>query len=171
VGIVADKLGKGKDDQANSDYAMMRMWLVEKFQSVEQRLAASDTSTLYTRLSEEWIKASTIPIGMGQRTAARVIIRLEEDFSVRDGHIQGAGGQKLAEQLLKNSPDGIDPYRMAVPRTTIRYADNGWPKDILRLDEHGRRDDQGSYAEGSPTRVYEWIRRNGLPKIKKVSGD
>jgi len=169
VGLVAGKVGA--NDQANSDYAMMRLRLVEQFQSVERRLAETDTSTLYTRLSEQWIRASTIPIGMGLQANARVIIRLETDFSVRNGHIQGTGGQKLAEQLLKNSPDGIDLYHMAVPRTIIRYAENGWPRDILRLDANGRRDDMNNFAEGNPTGVYNWIAKNGMPRIKKVSGD
>ena len=90
VSLAADQTGK--NEQANSDYGVLRLWLVEHFQAVERRLAASDSSALFARLSEEWIKTSTVPIGMGYRSAARVIIRLEEDFGVRNGHIEGAGG-------------------------------------------------------------------------------
>ena len=169
VGIVAAKVSA--DDQANSDYAMMRLWLVEHFQSVKRRLTETNVSALFTRLSEQWIRASTIPIGMGERTNARVIIRLEQDFAVRNGHIQGAGGQKLAEQLLKKSPGGVDLYRLAVPRNIIRYAESGWPQDILRLDENGRQVNKNAYADGNPKRVADWIAKNGMPPIKKVSGD
>jgi hypothetical protein len=169
VGIAAGRVGQS--EQATSEYGMLRMWLVEHFQSVERRLAASDTSTLFTRLSEQWINASTIPIGMGLRSEAWAIIRLEPDFSVRNAHIQGAGGQKLAEQLLKNSPDGIDFLGLAVRRRIVHYAANGWPQDILQLDEKGRRDDMGNYVSGNPGAVQAWIRTHGLPRIKKVTGD
>jgi hypothetical protein len=167
--LAADKATES--DQAASDYGMLRMKLVELFQSVEQRLNASDSSTLFTRLSEQWINASTVYAGMGQYVNAVVIIRLEEDYSLRNGHIQGGGGQKLAEQLLKNSPDGVDLWGLAVPRRVIRYAANGWPKDILQVDKNGRRQDTGAYAEGQPGRVWDWIQRNGIPKVKKVTGD
>jgi hypothetical protein len=160
-----------ESDQAASDYGMLRMKLVDLFESVERRLNASDTSTLFNRLSEQWINASTVYAGMGQYVNAVVIIRLEEDYSLRNGHIQGGGGQKLAEQLLKNSPDGVDLWGLAVPRRVIRYAANGWPKDILQVDKNGKRQDTGAYAEGQPGRVWDWIQRNGIPKIKKVSGD
>ncbi len=108
---------------------------------------------------------------MGHRIGARVIIRLEPDFSVRNGHIQGTGGQKLAEQLAKNSPAGIDLYGMAVPRTIIRYAPNGWPQDTLKLDASGAREDENSSAEGNPGLVQQWIRTKGIPPVKEVSGD
>jgi hypothetical protein len=161
----------GADAAANADYGLVRLWLVDEFRDVERRLSASDSSSLFTTLSEQWIRSSTVPIGMGHRTRARVIIRLEEDFTLRNGHIQGTGGQKLAEQLLKNHPGGVDLARLAVPRTIIRYARNGWPRDILRLDEEGRRDDLFNYAEGNPSLVHEWVRRHGLPTVTRITGD
>jgi hypothetical protein len=171
VKLTADAAMSG--DQAKLDeYGTMRLHLVELFQDIERRLKGSGWSEFFNQLSQEWINASTVRGGMGTKFSARVIIKLNADWSVKEGHIQGDGGQKMAEQLLKNSPDGVDLYAMQVPRTILYFGKDGsWWTASLSLSPSGAVENQGSMIEGNYQAVHEHVKKNGVSPVKTIRGD
>jgi hypothetical protein len=108
---------------------------------------------------------------MGNRFQAVVVIRLNPNYTILDAHIQGAGGQKLAEQLLKDSPGGVDVFRLQAPRRILLMADNGWPSAILSLDANNRDTSTGSIAEGDTGSLKKYVMSKGLPLTTKLAGD
>ena len=162
--------GKEGSDAQITEYWTMRAALLELHANAEARLSWATPQRLFLELSEEWINASTNSIAAGHKVASQVIIRLEPDLTVRDGTIQGDNGQKIAEQLKKNSPDGVDLYSMEVPRKIIQYASNGWPKHVVLLDAQGRLGKK-SMMEGDWEGLWRHLQANRLPKVQKVNGD
>jgi hypothetical protein len=166
----AHRAAESGNQQALDDYGLMRMQLVELFQDTEARLRETGTSQLYTLLSEQWINASDVYAGMGISVDAKVIIRIWDDLTIRDAYVQGTGGQKIAEQLMKNSPGGVDVYGLKVKREikVFKKGGNGWPVAIVMLDENGRSENRGSFAEGDFPRYARQIEQaGGLPPITK----
>jgi hypothetical protein len=160
-----------RTDAATDAYGMMRMALVDGLEAADARLKGSSPEALFRTLSESWIRQQTVGIGMGYRTQAVVIVKLDPKHQLKEAHIQGTGGQKIAEQLLKDSPDGVDVFNLHVTRRFVLYAENGWPSAILELDPEGRNLNRGSYAEGDSGGLHQFLLANGLPRAKKLSGD
>lgn len=156
---------------AQNDYAVLLLVLTDMLASVDRILGVSTTETLFRMLSEEWVRHATVRGGMGTRFQAVVVIRLNPNYTILDAHIQGTGGQKLAEQLLKDSPDGVDVFRLQAPRRILLMAENGWPSAILSLDANNRDTSTGSIAEGNTGALYKYVMSKGLPATKKLSGD
>jgi hypothetical protein len=105
--------------------------------------------------------------------AARVVIRINQNFGIIDAYIQGSGGQKIAEQLLKNSPAGVDVFALKVPRY-IKYFDlrkNDWPAAMFGLDVSNNPQDIGSYAAGHWEPIYSRLMQSGLPLTTKLEGE
>lgn len=152
-------------------YGLMRMHLVETIEHLNNRLKISTPEDLFRALSEQWIRLATIRGGMGIRFPAFVIIRLKKDYSIINAEIQGAGGQKIAEQLLKDSPNGVDVFSLKVKRRIVVYADNGWPSASLSLDANNKNINTGSFAEGRWRAVERFVMTNGLPPTKNLKGD
>jgi hypothetical protein len=168
VRITREKMERGG---SSDEYGMLRLNLVEGLERLDARLKTSRPEDLFLMLSQEWIRAQKTTGAWGTKYQAVVIIRLNPDYSVKNGHIEGAGGQKLAEQLLKDSPGGVDLLRMPVPRRIVHYAKNGWPQAILNLDASGRNINVGAYAEGDAGTLERYIRTRGLPPVKTITGD
>lgn len=152
-------------------YAMMRMALLETHESVQRVLSVVTDKSIFQVLSENWIRSRTVAGGMGTRFPAVVVIRLKPDFSVQDAHVQGSGGQKLAEQLLKDSPDGVDVFKLKATRRILLLADNGWPKITLTLDADNKDISSGSYAEGDTESLRRYVMSKGSLKTKNIKGD
>ena len=152
-------------------YGMMRMALLDTLEKVEKVLSVSSPEVLFKVLSEEWIRHATVRGGMGTRFQAVVVIRLNPDHTILDAHVQGSGGQKLAEQLLKDSPNGVDVFGLQAPRRILLMADNGWPSIILSLDANNRDISTGSYAEGDTGSLKKYVMSKGLPLTTKLAGD
>lgn len=168
------KPGKGgmvEPTPLDDAYAMMRMALLDTLESVQRVLGVATDKRLFQVLSENWIRQSTVAGGMGTRFKAVVVIRLKPDFSVLDAHIQGSGGQKLAEQLLKDSPDGVDVFGLKATRRILLLADNGWPKITLTLDPNNKDISTGSYAEGDTESLKRYVLGKGQLKTKNIKGD
>jgi hypothetical protein len=155
----------------SDEYGMMRLELVETLEQLNVLRRRASIENLYRELSEEWIRKSTITGGMGIKFAASVIIRLNKDYTVKNAHIEGPGGQKIAEQMLKDSPEGVDVYNLKVPRRIVLYADNGWPSAILSLDANNRNTNVGSYIEGNWGELQRFVMSHGLPSTKELTGD
>jgi uncharacterized protein DUF4157 len=153
------------------EYGMLRMDLVDAIAQMDARLKVSTTDDLFHLLSEEWIRFATTTGAWGYKYQAVVVIRLNPDYSIKDAHIQGAGGQKIAEQLLKDNPDGVNVFNLEVPRRVLLLAENGWPSAILSLDENDRNTSTGSIAEGHTDALYRKVIAEGLPPTKKLDGD
>jgi len=162
------KVITGKDID---DYGVMRMTLLDTLSAVNKTLSGSTPEALFKLLSEEWIRSSKVSGGMGTKFQAVVVIRLNPNYSVKDAHIQGAGGQKLAEQLLKDEPDGVDVFKLKAPRRILLLADNGWPSAILTLDANNNDKSTGSIAEGNTGALYRYVMAKGLPTTKNIDGD
>lgn len=151
---------------------VMRIVLQDTLDSVDRRLSMSDEATLFRVLSEQWIKHATVYAGMGLRVQGVVVIRLNPDYTILDSHIQGTGGQKIAEQLVKDSDDGtVDVFGLKAKRRVLLMAKNGWPKVILNLDENNGDLSTGAMAEGDTTSLRTYLLKKGLPRTSKLTGD
>ncbi len=168
------KPGKGvmvDSTKADDDYAMMRMALLDTLSAVDAALARSNSEALFRVLSEEWVRSAKVSVGMGVKVSATVVIRLNQSYGIIDAHIRGSGGQKLAEQLLKDSPDGVDVFGLKAPRTILLMADNGWPEITLSLDANNHDTSTGSFGEGDTDKLKRYVLSKGLPTTKKLDGD
>ena len=156
-------------DPASADeYGMMRLALVEYFEDVDRRLQAADTDTFFRVLSEEWLQSATVKDEYG--TDAYIAIHVEEDFSIRSAEIKGTGADKLAEQLLRDSPDGVDVFGLQIPRRVLCYRrGESYPYAMVKLDENNNLTNDGSFAEGNYRPIYEWLMQNGLPKTTNLN--
>ena len=167
--------GKGgavKPRQEDVAYRAMRSVLLDTLDGVDKILGASTEEALFRVLSEEWIANATVYAGMGISVKGVVVIRLNPDYSVKNAHIQGSGGQKLAEQLLKDSESGaVDVFGLKAQRRILLLADNGWPSVILTLDENNADLSTGSYAEGDTSSLRKYVMSKGLPPTTKLTGD
>lgn len=178
--VAAAASSKGKKGTASvtiaaskeaDEYGAMRSAMVDAYGALDARLKVATPENLFVKLSEEWIRNATITAGMGVKLQAVVVIRLNPDYSVMDAHIQGPGGQKIAEQLLKDNPDGVNVFNLEVPRVVKLMAPNGWPSAMLSLDEDDNNTSMGSIAEGDTDALYRYLMANGLPPTKKLDGD
>lgn len=171
-GRKSGKWGPAEPTREENDLAMMRMALMDTLENVDKALSVSNSETLFRVLSEEWIRNAKVRGGMGTRFPAVVVIRLNPNYTVKDAHIQGSGGQKLAEQLLKDAgPQGVDVFRLQAPRRILLMAENGWPSAILSLDANNRDISTGSIAEGDTESLKKYVMSKGLPPTKKLTGD
>lgn len=153
-------------------YGLQRLHLVEALERLDFRLLLSSPEDLFKKLSEEWIRQQTVPGALGTSTPALIVIHINHDFTIRKAEIKGSGGQKIAEQLLIDSPDGVDVFGMKVPRRILYYrAGKSMHHAIVRLDENNRNVNEGSYSEGNYTRIEAVLKSSGLPPTKKLSGD
>lgn len=165
------KKGQVERTALDDAYAVMHTALLETADSVQRVLSVVTDKQIFKVLSENWIRSRTVAGGMGTRFPAVVVIRLKPDYSVLDAHVQGSGGQKLAEQLLKDSPDGVDVFALKTTRRILLLADNGWPKIILTLDEGNKDISTGSFAEGDTGSLRRYVLAKGSLKTKNIKGD
>lgn len=156
---------------ALDEYGMMRMALMDTLDQVDAVLKVSGSEALFRVLSAEWVRNAKVRGGMGIKFQAMVIIRLNAEYGIIDAHIQGAGGQKIAEQLLKEFPDGVDVFNLKTPRRILLMAKNGWPSAELNLDANNGNINSGSMAEGDSDGLYKQVMSRGLPLTKVLKGD
>jgi hypothetical protein len=153
------------------EWTNMRLVLMDTLDALDKSLADATPEKLMRVLSEAWIRQGTTGKLAGQPIAAVVIIRLNPNLSVKNAHIQASGGQKLAEQLLKDSPDGVDVFGLNARRRILHYGDNDWPQATLELDENNK--DLTAPADQTPkyTALKKHVLSKGLPPTKKITGD
>jgi uncharacterized protein DUF4157 len=171
---------KGRATEALSDaadkYTTMRMVLSDAYAEVQARAQFSTPENIFRLLTEEWIRGNTVKEGWGTKEAS-VVIRMNKDFSIKDAHIQGTGGQKIAEQLAKDAESehagGVNFYQMQIRKEIEYYGNDGsYPTAYVHLYEdnsiHG-------YVRGDEdaAKVWDYIRSNGAQALttKKVEGD
>jgi hypothetical protein len=156
-----------------SQHALMRNDLVTLFEDVDTRFKATNQESLYRSLSEAWIAGSTTT-AISTKVPAFIVIRVVgRDLKVVSAEIKGPGGQKIAEQLLKDSPDGVDLISMAVPRNILwfRSPEDMYFSAVVKLDADSNLINEGSYIEGNYMPLYTRIMGEGLEPAKKVTGD
>ena len=149
---------------------MMRMVLLDTLDNVNRILASSTEPILFRMLTEQWLRHATSYAGMAQYVQGVVRIRLNPDFSVKDAHIEGTGGQKLAEQLLKDSPNGVDVFGLKARRRIILLGADGKWTVALNLDANNRDLSRGA-GEGDTGLVRQYVMSKGLAPTKKLTGD
>ena len=140
----------------------------------------TNVNNVFLLICQEWIRNTmyAIPSGWVQSgtspAPAWVTISINKDYTVRNVELFCYGGQKIAEQLLKNSGGaGVSPHAWPVPRRLLYFVDSGsWPNAVVLLTADGRWEVQGSIAENSPVGsvVLAHIRQNGLGATTKVKG-
>ena len=152
------------------EYGMLRLELDNTLQALDYQNSMATPQAIFRLLTEQWLRDSTVRLDHVGVKPSYVFIRLESDYTVRDAHIFGSGGQKLAEQLKKDSPGGIDPYSMQVPRL-IHYFKEGarGASAVLKLDERGFVDNTSS--DGNYRTVHETLKRQGLKPTTKITGE
>jgi hypothetical protein len=156
-----------------SQHALMRHDLVALFEDVDSRFKATNQESLYRSLTEAWIAGSTTT-SISTKVPAFIVIRVVgRDLKVLNAEIKGPGGQKIAEQLVKDSPDGVDLISMAVPRNILwfRTPDDVYFSAVVKLDANSNLINEGSFIEGDYWPLYSRIMSDGLEPAKKVTGD
>ena len=153
-----------------NEWAMLRIELIDTLAQLDYQHTLSTPENVFRLLSEQWLRDSTVSIDQVGRKASYVFIRLEADYTVRDAHIFGTGGQKIAERLLLDTPGGIDVYSMKVPRF-IHYFKEGarGATAVLKVDEKGIVDSKNS--DGNYRPVHERLQRQGLAPTTKITGE
>lgn len=165
----------GKSQQQGNDYGMLLMALQTMLQGLDYQNNQTTPEAVYRLLSEHWINDSSVRLGNkwdGYTSIknAFVFMRLEADYTVRDAAIRATGGQKIAEQLIKDSPGGIDPYSMKVPRLVhyFKEGDRG-ASTVLQVDANGKIDQYNS--AGSYTTLHKKLQNDGLKPTTKLTGE
>jgi hypothetical protein len=151
------------------------MVLSDAYTDLQGRVQFSTPESIFRVLTEEWIRGSTVKQGWATKQAS-VVIRMNRDLSVKDAHIQGTGGQKIAEQLVKDAPDGVDFYSLEVKKEIEYYGfDDTYPSAYVHLDSENHiygavKDDDSAAAVN---RIWEYIKSDGVKALtaKKVDGD
>jgi hypothetical protein len=151
-------------------YGMLRLELADTLGALDQQLKSAAPEAIYRLLTEQWLRDSTVRLKQVGVKPSYIFIRLEADYTVRDAHINGTGGQKLAEQLLKDSPGGIDPYSMKVPRF-IHYFKEGarGASTVLWVDANGVIDHKNS--DGPYKTLHDTLEKRGLKPTTKLKGE
>jgi hypothetical protein len=123
------------EERGGKEAQVMRRQLIDLRSRLDWLLKRSTPEHLFKESSEEWIRQSRT-----DREPAFILIRIEEDLSVRSAEIKAPYGQKIAEQLLRDSPQGVDVFGMKV-RKRILYYERGqraYYRAVLRLDASGK---------------------------------
>jgi len=169
------KVRKAEDNagmsQTQADaYGMLRLELADTLGALDQQLKSATPEAIYRLLTEQWLRDSTVRLKQVGVKPSYIFIRLEADYTVRDAHINGTGGQKLAEQLIKDSPGGIDPYSMKVPRF-IHYFKEGarGATTVLWVDANGVIDHKNS--DGPYKTLHDTLEKRGLKPTTKLKGE
>lgn len=163
-------------NDAADKYATMRMVLSDAYAEVQARAQFSTPENIFRLLTEEWIRGNTVKEGWDTKEAS-VVIRMNKDFSIKDAHIQGTGGQKIAEQLAKDAEadhaGGVNFYQMQIRKEIEYYGnDDSYATAYVHLFEDNHIHD---YINGDveAAKVWDYIRSNGAQALttKKVEGD
>lgn len=157
--------------KALEDWTNMRMALMELLDAIDKSLAEATREKLLRVLSEAWIRQGTTGKIAGQPIPAVVIIKLNPNLSMKEAHIQASGGQKLAEQLLRDSPEGVDVFGLKAQRRILHYGDNNWPQATLELDANNRDLTAMADRNGKYEALKKYVMSKGLPPTKKITGD
>jgi hypothetical protein len=166
------KPGLAKPSKAIDDYGMMRMALMDVLAKLLAMRQGATPELLFRKLSEEWHRAQEVRAGMGVKLPAFVIVQLEKDYSVKQAYFQGAGGQKIAEGLLYDSPEGVDVLSLKTNKQ-IFYPGDGNPGTgaIASLDANNRDISNANMGEGHTEALIKVILAKGKLIAKKVKGD
>ena len=149
----------------------MRMALMDLLEAVETTLGQSTPERLRRMLSEAWIRQGTVGRIAGQDIPAVVIIRLNPNYSVKNAHIMASGGQKLAEQLLKDFPEGVDVFGLKTRKRILHYNEEDNPQATLELDAGNRDLTAAADKNGKYEALKKYVMSKGLPTTKKLTGD
>ena len=152
--------------------------LVEHMNSLDRYW--TNVNNVFLLISQEWIKNTMYEKSPGwvqggtARKPAFIVISVNKDYTVRSVHLWCDGGQKIAEQLLKNSAgEGLRPHTWPVPRRILCFADSSssW-RAFINLTSDGRWV-RGSAGEDWDTGsvVLAHIRQDGLEATTKVTGE
>jgi hypothetical protein len=136
----------------------------------------TNVNNVFLLICQEWIRNTMYAIRAGTWTPgtspepAWVTISINKDYTVRSVELFCHGGQKIAEQLLKNSSGaGVRSHAWSVPRRLLYFESGSWPT-VVRLTADGRWEMGGSLAERDGDVVLAHIRQNGLEATTKVKG-
>jgi hypothetical protein len=143
----------------------------------------ANVNNVFLLISQEWIrntmyeKSPGVVVGGITRKPAFVVVSVNKDYTLRSAHLWCDGGQKIAEQLLKNAfGHGLRPHTWPVPRRILCFADSGSSglgyRAFINLASDGRWV-KGSAGEDWDTgaRVLAHFRQGGLEATTKVTGE
>ena len=164
--------------KAAAVYGDMRANLVDLYASLSAQVSASTTDQLFRMLSEEWIRTAEHRDVFGNESAAYMEIFVNHDFTIKQVHIRASGGQKIAEELIKDAAQvgqsGVDVFHLAVPKiVTIKMVEGDYPV-WLNLDPMNR--DLTSHKaypqkDSDAAAAYQALMTHGLPLTKEIDGD
>ena len=166
------KPGLAKPSKEADDYGMTRIALMDALAKMDATLKRSGSDTLFRKLTEEWVSGAQVHAGMGVTVPAFVLVRLNKHYSVEQAYFQGTGGQKLAEQLLRDSLGGVDVLNLKTKKE-ITYPGDGTPgtSAIAMLDADNRDISAANMGEGNTGAVIKAILAKGTLLATKVKGD
>jgi hypothetical protein len=130
----------------------------------------TNLNNVFLLICKEWIRNTTFKEAGRVVKPAFVIISVNKDFTVRGVNLVCHGGQKIAEQLLKNAGGlGLRPYEWDVPRRLVYLGDYS-ARAFVNLMSDGRWG-PGTYdPDNRLDALLQHIRSNGLPATTNVKG-
>jgi hypothetical protein len=152
-------------------WTTMRLGLMDTLEAVTKVLGDSTPEKLTRVLTEAWIRQGTVGKIAGQLIQAVVIIRLYPNLSVNNAHIMASGGQKLAEQLLRDSPGGVDVFGLKTRKRILHYDEHDVPQATLELDANNRDLTAPADKNAKYEALKKYVMTRGLPPTKKLTGD
>jgi len=131
----------------------------------------STPESLFKVISGEWLSQSQASLNaLGATDASWIAIRLNEDYSVKDVHIHGPGGQKIAEQLLEDSPNGVDVWAIKTRRSVVHTTSGGWNATLfVDANNHDATPPAGRNKETEE--LYKYVMAHGVGLVKNIDGD
>ena len=167
--------GKGGGTQAPTDaqnqfYGMLRMELLDLLAESKKVLASSNTNALFKVISGEWLNQSQATIsGLGDKDPAWIHIRLDKNYATLDATFRGPGGQKIAEQMLKDAPGGVDVWNIKTKRV-VAFLSRDYPVQVT-VDANNRDITPPAVRNKASEEQFKWLMANGVKPTKNVSGD
>ena len=172
------KTGKMMTSNAAFVYSTMRENLVDAYAALSAQADASTTDQIFRKLSEEWIRTSEHRDVFGNESKALLEIFVNPDYTIKRAHVQGSGGQKIAEELLKDAQkaglSGVDVFGLKVPKiVTVKFSEKDYPV-WLRLDAENRdltRSQGYPQNDADAEAIYRTLMSHGLAPTANIEGD
>lgn len=182
-----NNLGRGFGDykhMVETTYAKLGSEEKKQYQkALADHLSSLDTNwknvnQVFLLICQEWIRNTMYaepPGWLAGRTPPKpawIRIYINKDYSVRGIELFCHGGQKIADEMLKNSAgEGLRLHMWPVPKSFFYFErDNPYFSAYMHLTSDGNWVHQGDENAGLGRRVLEHIRMNGLEATTKVKG-
>jgi hypothetical protein len=159
-----------KPTNAQNDYAMTRMALLDLLDDVKAVLAVSGPNALVKVLVGGWLSSTQTKLNaLSAKDPSWIHIRLDGNHDTIDAVIRGPGGQKLAEELLKESPAGVDVWSIHTLRKVF-FTPPGGSGTEAHIDGNGRDVTPQAARTKDSEALFKYVSTYGVKPTKNITG-